>query len=122
TRAITKTGWTNMKTIALEQVDQRITEALKHQPREEPIILTEGSDARGLLLPLPEGTKDCDVRSVRWLEEPIGGHLGMIWANHGRQFGSEGQIRKPVFGSCKGMMTIISEDEEHLKDFEEYMN
>ncbi len=28
---------------------------------------------------------------------------------------------KPQFGSCKGMMTILAEDDEHLKDFEEYM-
>ena len=27
----------------------------------------------------------------------------------------------PVFGSCKGMLTILAEDDEHLKDFEEYM-
>lgn len=27
----------------------------------------------------------------------------------------------PRFGSCKGMLTIVSEDDEHLKDFEEYM-
>jgi prevent-host-death family protein len=27
----------------------------------------------------------------------------------------------PVFGSCKGMLTIVSEDEEHLEDFKEYM-
>ncbi|MDB5355432.1 MAG: hypothetical protein JWN24_1885 [Phycisphaerales bacterium] len=27
----------------------------------------------------------------------------------------------PVFGSCKGMLSVIAEDEEHLKDFEEYM-
>lgn len=27
----------------------------------------------------------------------------------------------PVFGSGKGMLTIISDDKEHLKDFEEYM-
>ena len=24
-------------------------------------------------------------------------------------------------GNCKGMMTIVSDDDEHLKDFEEYM-
>jgi prevent-host-death family protein len=28
---------------------------------------------------------------------------------------------QPVFGSCKGMLTIVSEDEEHLEDFKEYM-
>ena len=24
-------------------------------------------------------------------------------------------------GNCKGMITILAEDDEHLKDFEEYM-
>ena len=28
---------------------------------------------------------------------------------------------RPVFGRCKGMLTILSEDDEHLKDFAEYM-
>ena len=27
----------------------------------------------------------------------------------------------PKFGSCKGMLTIVSDDDEHLKDFAEYM-
>ncbi|WP_020472638.1 type II toxin-antitoxin system Phd/YefM family antitoxin [Zavarzinella formosa] len=27
----------------------------------------------------------------------------------------------PIFGSCKGMLTILSDDEDHLKDFTEYM-
>ena len=28
---------------------------------------------------------------------------------------------QPRFGSCKGMLTIVTEDEEHLGDFKEYM-
>jgi antitoxin (DNA-binding transcriptional repressor) of toxin-antitoxin stability system len=28
---------------------------------------------------------------------------------------------QPQFGSCKGMLTIVSEDEDHLEDFKEYM-
>jgi len=28
---------------------------------------------------------------------------------------------KPVFGSCKGMLNIVTDDDEHLADFEEYM-
>ena len=28
---------------------------------------------------------------------------------------------QPVFGSCKGMLTILAEDEEHLADFQEHM-
>jgi prevent-host-death family protein len=27
----------------------------------------------------------------------------------------------PVFGSCKGMLTIVAEDEDHLNDFASYM-
>jgi antitoxin (DNA-binding transcriptional repressor) of toxin-antitoxin stability system len=27
----------------------------------------------------------------------------------------------PVFGSCRGMLHIVAEDDEHLKDFEEYV-
>jgi antitoxin (DNA-binding transcriptional repressor) of toxin-antitoxin stability system len=30
--------------------------------------------------------------------------------------------RKPrKAGNCKGMLTIVAEDDDHLKDFEEYM-
>lgn len=28
---------------------------------------------------------------------------------------------QPKFGNCKGMITLLVEDDEHLKDFEEYM-
>ena len=28
---------------------------------------------------------------------------------------------RPKFGSCKGMLTIVAEDNEHLEDFKEYM-
>jgi antitoxin (DNA-binding transcriptional repressor) of toxin-antitoxin stability system len=27
----------------------------------------------------------------------------------------------PIFGSCKGMLNIVSEDEDHLADFAQYM-
>ena len=29
--------------------------------------------------------------------------------------------QRPQPGLCKGMLTIVSDDEEHLKDFAEYM-
>ena len=31
------------------------------------------------------------------------------------------KVGRPKFGNCKGMLTIVEEDDEHLKDFEEYM-
>jgi hypothetical protein len=110
-----------MKTIALEQVDQRITEALKHQRSEDPILLTKGSDALGLLVRLPEGTKDLDVDAAYSLEEPMGRVFVIIQVKHSQPFASELGTGQPVFGSCKGLMTIVSEDDEHLKDFQDYM-
>jgi antitoxin (DNA-binding transcriptional repressor) of toxin-antitoxin stability system len=31
------------------------------------------------------------------------------------------QGQRPAPGNCRGMLTINAEDDEHLKDFEEYM-
>ncbi len=28
---------------------------------------------------------------------------------------------RPLFGGCKGMLTVLAEDDEHLEDFKEYM-
>ncbi len=28
---------------------------------------------------------------------------------------------RPMPGRCKGMLTIVAEDDEHLEDFQEYM-
>jgi antitoxin (DNA-binding transcriptional repressor) of toxin-antitoxin stability system len=28
---------------------------------------------------------------------------------------------QPQFGSCQGLLTVVAEDDEHLKDFEDYL-
>ncbi len=109
-----------MKTLALDQAGQVVAEALKQQSREEPILLTKGSDALGLLLRLPDGTKDSDVDGAFWLDGPAGQVLVIVQAKFGSQLERDVPGR-PVFGSCKGMLTVVSEDDEHLKDFKEYM-
>ena len=39
-----------------------------------------------------------------------------------RLLAEEKPKRKPrKAGNCKGLLTIVADDEEHLKDFEEYM-
>ncbi len=39
-----------------------------------------------------------------------------------RLIGERPPERKPrVPGNCKGLITLLVEDDEHLKDFEEYM-
>jgi antitoxin (DNA-binding transcriptional repressor) of toxin-antitoxin stability system len=34
---------------------------------------------------------------------------------------SSDENRRPIYGRCKGMLTILAEDDEHLEDFKEYM-
>ena len=110
-----------MKTIELEQAGQQISEALKNQGRNDPIVLTEGSEALGLLLRLPHGTKAVDVDWDYWPEAHMIGHIVIVVGAKRDTHGSATGNRRPVFGSCQGMMTIVSEDDEYLKDFEEYM-
>jgi hypothetical protein len=110
-----------MKAIALEQADNRIAEALKQQEPEEPILLTEGAEAIGLLLKFPESLKDSGIDAAYWLEGPAGLTLVLIQAKTALESGSGSEPARPVFGSCQGMLNIVSEDDEHLKDFEEYM-
>jgi antitoxin (DNA-binding transcriptional repressor) of toxin-antitoxin stability system len=38
-----------------------------------------------------------------------------------RLVGEAGEMPQPVPGRGKGMLTIVSDDDEHLKDFAEYM-
>ena len=38
-----------------------------------------------------------------------------------RLVGANGDKPRPIPGRCKGMLTIISDDDDHLKDFAEYM-
>jgi hypothetical protein len=110
-----------MRTIALEQAGQQIAEALEQHRLEDSILLTRGSDAIGILVRLPEGTRPSDVDGVFWLEEPMGRVLIFVEARSSPRGGQEAASGSPVFGSCKAMLTIESADDEHLKDFEEYM-
>jgi antitoxin (DNA-binding transcriptional repressor) of toxin-antitoxin stability system len=34
---------------------------------------------------------------------------------------AEWPVGVPIPGRCRGMLTIVSEDDDHLKDFAEYM-
>lgn len=110
-----------MKTIALEQMDQRVRDALMQQRSEEPILLTKGSEGLALVLRLPEGNHDWDVDGATWVEEAQGNVLVVIEVKHRRPADEKNGAIEPVFGSCQGMMSIVAEDEEHLRDFEEYM-
>jgi hypothetical protein len=109
-----------MKIIPLEQLEHHLGETLQGQSQEEPILLTRGDDALGLLLKLPDGTKGAEVQDACWLVS-TSGMVGIVQVNHGDELAPSIPLGKPVFGRCQGMLTAVAEDDEHLRDFVEYM-
>jgi prevent-host-death family protein len=59
------------------------------------------------------------------LEKVVGGQEIIIITRDDTPLAQLTPVRKskpqPQFGSCKGMLTIISDDDEHLEHFKEYM-
>ena len=112
-----------MKTIPVEELDRRVADTLKMQGGDEPVLLTENSTALGLLLRLPDELKNSDIDTATWSHAPDGAFL-MILQLQGSAHPqpTKANLRMmPQFGNCRGMLTIVAEDDEHLKDFEEYM-
>ena len=109
-----------MKTIPVEQLDHRIADALKEQGGDEPVLLTENSDALGLLLRVPKELKNSNIDMSVWLHGPDGAVLLIVQAK-GSSRSHSFEEERPQFGSCRGMLKLIAEDDEHLKDFDEYM-
>lgn len=67
-------------------------------------------EAQARLPELIENLQPGDELIITWNDQPVA------------QLKSLPPVKpQPVFGSCKGMLTIIAEDEEHLEDFKEYM-
>ena len=110
-----------MKTISLDKIDHKVADTLAGQSHEEPILLTQGDAALGLLLKLPNGMKEAQVDEVCWLDQAAGSLVGIVQLKHGDEGRAAHGTGQPVFGRCRGMLTIAQEDDEHLKDFVEYM-
>src|SRR5262245_5939335 len=72
------------------------------------IVIIEDAQARLREL-IDEVTEGADVVITRG-EQPVA-----------RLVAVQTDRPRPRSGSCKGMLTIVSEDDEHLKDFAEYM-
>ena len=68
-------------------------------------------EAQARLPQLIEGLRPCDSIVITRDQRPI----ARLFAEKPRQR----QPRQP--GNCKGMLTVLADDEEHLKDFAEYM-
>jgi hypothetical protein len=110
-----------MTSIPLAEVKDRIAEVLERQDSDAPILLTKGTEAVGLLVKVPERLRHRGFDVVTWLDAPEGHALVMIESESRPGSDPEAKWARPVFGSCRGMLTVVAEDDEHLKDFAEYM-
>ena len=110
-----------MKTIPLEQLDHRLAEVLEEQTEHEAVRLTKGAHTVAFLLRLPEVMKDTDADFVFFTEDSAGRVFVIVEAKHASRHGLEKSVNRPVFGAGRGTLTIVNDDDEHLKDFKEYM-
>jgi crotonobetainyl-CoA:carnitine CoA-transferase CaiB-like acyl-CoA transferase len=110
-----------MKTIPVEQLNERLAHALELQDEHEAIGLTRAADTVAWVLRVPEAMKDSEADVVVHTEGPDGRVFVIVQAKHAIQRQPGGAPRTPVFGAGRGTLTMISEDDDHLKDFREYM-
>jgi hypothetical protein len=110
-----------MKTIPIEQLDERLTTALEQQDEHEAIGLTKDEGTVAWVLRVPEAMKDSEADAVFYTEGPAGHIVAIVQAKHILQRQPEEPAHTPVFGAGRGILTIVSDDDEHLQDFKEYM-
>ena len=115
-----------MKSIPVESLDHHVVDTIKSQQSEEPVVLTENSRAVGLVWRIPEEFNAIDFtmlfhREIRATGPGCKITIRFPKANGAIESEPAAGQGVPVFGSCRGMLSIIADDDEHLKDFEEYM-
>ena len=108
-----------MKTIPVEELNEQLTKALEQQDEHEAIGLTKDADTVAWVIKVPKELQDSKANVTLFGEGPTG---RVFIAQADRVLGvAESERRTPVFGAGRGSLTIISEDDEHLKDFQEYL-
>lgn len=110
-----------MKTIPVEQLNDQLTKALEQQDEHEAIGLTKDAGMVAWVVRVPPELKDSEADVVVFNEGPAGHVFVVLQAKHGLDRVTAGTAHTPVFGAGRGTLTIVSEDDEHLKDFQEYM-
>jgi len=78
-----------MNQISVQEAALRLPELVKTRAESEPVVITDGSKPVALLMVLPQDQDELDLASDA----------------------------KPVFGSCRGLLGIQVEDDEHLRGF-----
>jgi len=107
-----------MKTIPVEQLDETLNKALEAQGENEAIGLTKDADTVAWVFRVPKGLKDTEADAVFITERASGRVFVVVQTKHGVLQAAEGAGHTPVFGAGRGTLTIVSEDDEHLKEFQ----
>ena len=110
-----------MKTIPVEQLDERLTKALEQQDEHEAIGLTKDAGTVAWVLRVPKVLQDKEADVVIYGGGAMGRFYVVVQPKHFFGGKTQGAAQQPVFGAGQGTLTIVSEDDEHLKDFQEYM-
>ena len=118
---MTETKGSIMKTIPVEQLNERLTKALEQQDEHEAIGLTKNADTVAWLLRVPEAMKDTEAADVMFYAEGPAGRIFIVQAKHVSHARAVEPTHTPVFGAGRGTLAIVSEDVDHLNDFNEYM-
>ena len=114
-----------MKTLSIKEAGNRLPELLSDL---EPLALTEekSSEPTWIVLRIKDGALSKHY-SVAGFTIIVLSAKDLLSDKHIREVVSQETAEEvskenvPTFGSGKGMLTILSEDDEYLKDFKEYM-
>ena len=100
-----------MNTLTTDEVQRKLPQILEESTEREFLVVNQDAEPVAFLLPLPE-RKMPTWRPIVAFVDPFSSKL--VWPE-------EQPAQQPVFGSCKGMLQVLVEDDEHLEDFAEYM-
>lgn len=109
------------KTIAIEQLGGRVSDVLEQQGADVAIPLTKGGDTVAWVLKVPTSLRASVAGPVVFSEGPGGQVIAVVQAAYADAGRVDGGPRTPVFGAGRGTLTMLSDDEDHLLDFQEYM-
>jgi len=110
-----------VKTIPIEQLNEHLTQALEQQNEHEAIGLTKDAGTVAWVVRVPEAMKDSEADVNIFAGGRAGQILVVLQAKHPFGQKPEATARTPVFGAGRRTLTIVREDEDHLKGFQEYM-
>ena len=106
-----------MKSIPLTQIAGSLVDTLGSV--DQPIVLVKDAQAVAMVIPLPAGVseKSVDSQQAGQVQNYAASVVKPVDESESRALPSG----VPIFGRCQGMLTIVSDDDEHLKDFVDYM-